>query len=86
MDAQGQGGAGNQAAGSPQVMALQGLQMVERGLQILAQTFPDTAPQFADFVSQLRQLTAQGVAGSVGGQAPAGVMPMMAPPPGPMPA
>lgn len=67
-------------AGSPQMQALQGLQFMERGAQMLATTFPEMAPQLAQLVGGLRQAIPQAMAGSMGGSPAGGMSPMMPPP------
>ncbi len=65
-------------AGNPGVMALEGLQMMERGAQLLSQGIPGLTPQLAELRAGLRQAVPQQLAGSTpggGGGAPAGVMP-----------
>jgi hypothetical protein len=71
------------AAGSPQMSALEGLGMMEKGAQLLASGIPGLAPQLAQLISGLRQAVPQAMAG--GGQQPggeaSGMVPMSAPPP-----
>lgn len=75
-------GAMGAEAGSPQMQALQGLQFMERGAQMLATSFPDMAPQLAQLIGGLRQAVPQAMSGAMGGGAPAGGMQPMMPPPG----
>lgn len=76
----GQPGGLGAMAGNPGVMALEGLQMMERGAQLLSQGIPGLTPQLADLIAGLRQAVPQQLAGSVpggggGGGAPVGTMP-----------
>jgi len=73
------GGALGEASASPQAAMLQGLQEAESGLQKIAQVLPQVAPQFADFIMQLRQIVPQAAAAMSQQQGPA--PPPMAGPP-----
>jgi hypothetical protein len=64
-------------AGSPEVQALQGLEFMERGAQLLATTFPEMAPDLAQLISGLRQAVPQAMAGGAGGMPGAGAAPQM---------
>ena len=75
-------------AGNPQVMAIRGMQMAERGMQLIAAGAPALADLMVSSIAQLRQLVPQAMSNSMGGgmpptQAtmPAAAMPVSAPPP-----
>lgn len=65
-------------ASSPHVQALQGLQYLERGAQLLSSSIPEMAPQLAELITGLRQAVPQAMAGAAG--AGGGQPPMMTPP------
>lgn len=79
-------------ASNPQIVALQGVAMIEQGTQLLSSAVPQLAPALTGFVTQLKQVVPQAMADQVagvdstgaggGGGAP-GQMPPGAPPSGP---
>ncbi len=74
-------------AGNPQIMALQGLQLIEKGAQILAQGLPALQDSLGQVVAFVRQAVPQAMTGGNPMQVPAaapppgGGMPMAPPPP-----
>lgn len=79
-----QGISGADAAGNPQVAALQAAQGIEQGFQKLVQLFPDMQDMAAAAISALRMSVADGLAGMQGDQTgqPGQAIPPMSPPPG----
>lgn|SRR5262245_48675632 len=78
-------------AGNPQIVALQGLAMLEQGTQLLSSTLPALGPALGQLMAQLRQVIPQAMADQLAGienaGAPqmgggAGAMAPTAPPPG----
>ena len=67
--------------GSPQVQALEGMQMAERGLQLIATSLPDLAPGLAQLLEQLRQAIPRAM-GAAAQSGPGQAMPVSPPPPG----
>ena len=78
------------AASDPQVMAMQGFQMIKMGAQMLGVALPVVSGPVTAFVEQLKQVIPQAMAGAMtGGAAPpppgaGGAMPPVGPPPAPM--
>ena len=75
-------------AGNPQIMALQGLQLMEKGAQLLVQGFPALQDPLGQVVAFVRQAVPQAMTGGNPMQVPAaagppggGGMPMAPPPP-----
>lgn len=76
------------ASSNPQVMAIHGMAMAERGLQMIAASVPSLAQMVTQAIATLRQMVPQAIAGPTGvgmppgmQSMPAGVMPAMSPPP-----
>ena len=75
-DSQGSTGLG-EFASSPGLMALQGLEQIEKGMQLIAAGAPGTAPviqQMAILLTQLRQAVPQALTGNRGPFAPSGML------------
>lgn len=74
------------AASSPQIMALQGISMIEMGARLIASALPAIAGPVTAFVEQLKQVAPQALASATTGGilppgAPTGAPPPAAPPP-----
>lgn len=85
------GGGLGEFASSPGLMTLQGLEQIEKGMQLIAAGAPSTAPviqQMAILLTQLRQAVPQALSGGrsqfapSGMLTPPGMMPGMGAPPG----
>ena len=77
-----EGGMGQEAS-NPQVMALQGVKLIEMGAQVLSASLPMLAQALQAFVQQLQVVVPQAMAQAVGGVPAAGPQPG---PPSPVPA
>ncbi len=60
------GGLGADAA-NPQIVALQGVAMIEQGTQLLSSAIPQLAPALTGFVTQLKQVVPQAMADQISG-------------------
>jgi hypothetical protein len=58
----GNGGGLGAAASSPQARALQGMQLVEQGSELITSVFPSLAPVLGDFIGRLHQSIPQALA------------------------
>jgi hypothetical protein len=54
-------------AGNPQIVALQGLAMLEQGTQLLSSTLPQLGPALGQLMAQLRQVIPQAMADQLAG-------------------
>jgi len=72
-------------SGNPQIMALQGMQMFERGLQLIAQGIPTLQDPLAQVLAFVRQAVPQAMTGGNPMQVPAAAPPPGAAPPMPPP-
>lgn len=77
-----EGGMGAEAS-NPQIMALQGVKLIEMGAQVLSAALPPLAQAIQAFVQQLQVVVPQAMSQAVGGASAAG-SPMGPPSPVPM--
>lgn len=85
----GVGGLGAEA-GNPQIVAMQGLALIEQGTQLLSSTLPALGPALGQLTAQLRQVVPQAMAdqlagienagAGMGGPAAGGMAPSAPPP------
>ncbi len=68
-------------SGNPQIMALQGMQMFEKGALALGQGFPALQAPLSQMIAFVRQAVPQAMAGGNPQQAPAAAPPQGGPPP-----